>query len=389
MVENDPDWSTSWTLNQLAERFVRSDTPKALRFAEPAAARARALRGPERVEALATIGPVLIRLNRVDAGRRIIDEAAEAAAQLGTKDRAAFQRALAAGALAPYDLKRAMALIEPLDAHSQQRLRAITLIAQSIAVTDTAQAVALAGTLGRPYFFEEEAKTEIAYKIGADRPDEAVKIIESMKRDLSTQSRAEAFGWLAVALAPRDRVRAFGLIDRALDLTIDDRESSRRAAASGAGMASAARIASCARRIGYPDMQSVIMRVIAARPGDENGNRPVMMQAVAVATVPLALIDPGTARTVLEQLEARSGFDPASLWNVREPWLTAWALIDLKKAEAIFDAELAAMAGGKDADARLMGFFNVVQLLAAPPGRREAALHRGAYAGHWRPSPAF
>ena len=37
--------------------------------------------------------------------------------------------------------------------------------------------------MGGPAFDHELARTEIAYKIGADRPDEAIKIIEGMKRD--------------------------------------------------------------------------------------------------------------------------------------------------------------------------------------------------------------
>jgi len=39
--------------------------------------------------------------------------------------------------------------------------------------------------------------------------EKAIKIIEDMKRDPATIWQAEAYGWLAVALAPRDR-RSFG-----------------------------------------------------------------------------------------------------------------------------------------------------------------------------------
>ena len=121
--------------------------------------------------------------------------------------------------------------------------------------------------MGGRAFDHELARTEIAYKIGADRPDEAIKIIEGMKREPRWAARwqAEAFGWLAVALSPRDRARAFGLIDRALAMMIDHRDW----AGPDDEMAAAARIAVCARRIGYPDMESVIMRVMAARPGGE------------------------------------------------------------------------------------------------------------------------
>ena len=80
----------------------------------------------------------------------------------------------------------------------------------------------MADAMDSPVPIHERVKTAIAYKIGADRPDEAIKIIESIKRDNAGRWQAEAFGWLAVALAPRDRARAFALIDRALDLITDD-----------------------------------------------------------------------------------------------------------------------------------------------------------------------
>ncbi len=123
--------------------------------------------------------------------------------------------------------------------------------------------MALLDSVAGPSFDHELARTEIAYNIGADRPDEAIKIIEGINRDnrRAAHWHATAFGWLAVALAPRDRARAFGLIDRALAMMIDHPDGRRV----DEETAVAARIAICARRIGYPDMESVVMRVMATR----------------------------------------------------------------------------------------------------------------------------
>ena len=72
-------------------------------------------------------------------------------------------------------------------------------IAVAIAKTDTKQAVALLDAVGGPAFDHELARTAIAYKIGADRPDEAIKIIEGINRNrggpLSFGPRRSA-GWL-------------------------------------------------------------------------------------------------------------------------------------------------------------------------------------------------
>jgi hypothetical protein len=171
-------------------------------------------------------------------------------------------------------------------------------------------------------------------------------------------------------------------------MMIDQQDWASRSAWSGGEMAGAAHVAACARQIGYPDMESVIVRVMAARPSDSrnaSSDRAVLMRALTVSTVPLALLDPGAARTVLEQVEARGGLDPVSLRNVREPWLTAWALVDLKKAEALFNARLTALEGAKEVDLWNAGFYPMVELLTAPPHRREEVLSNSSNGGSWRP----
>jgi hypothetical protein len=116
--------------------------------------------------------------------------------------------------------------------------------------------VELVETVGGNAFYHEMARTAIAYQVGRDRPDEAIKIIKDMKREPATIWQAEAYGWLVVALAPRDRARADGLIDQALAMMIFDRDWGARSAWSGGEMAGAAHVALCARRIGYPDWRA-------------------------------------------------------------------------------------------------------------------------------------
>ena len=102
-------------------------------------------------------------------------------------------------------------------------------------------------------------------------------------------------------------------------------------------MASAAHMAAAARHAGYPDMDSVIMRVMTTRvnpSGPRVDDPAVEIQSATMAAVPLALIDPGAARVLLQQIEARSGLDPVKLAEVAgRDWLRAWALVDLEKAE--------------------------------------------------------
>ena len=153
-------------------------------------------------------------------------------------------------------------------------------------------------------------------------------------------------------------------------------------------MAVAARIAICARRIGYPDMESVVMRVMATRSaGDSRCDRRRLMRYATQAALALALIDPETARTVLEQIEARSGLDPTKVWDAREPWLIAWALVDLKQGRGTLRgrADRARRSerrstSGTPASSRWSSSWST------PPDRRGNALGKHSYGGFWWPA---
>ena len=86
-----------------------------------------------------------------------------------------------------------------------------SFVAAAIAEKDSARAVALADAMAGNGPYPDRTKTEIASRIGADRPDEAIRIIEGMNSFAADYMRAEAFAWLAIAVAPRDRPRAFAL----------------------------------------------------------------------------------------------------------------------------------------------------------------------------------
>lgn len=376
---------------RLAERFAETDPKKTLPFAEEAARHARELVGPERFLAAAQAGALLRTLGQDRAGRVLIDEAAGPASALGVDGRAGYERSLIAQALAPVDLDRAVALVEPITGPRIARDRAFAMLAAAMARIDSKQAVALAYRSGGNGFSHETALTEIAYRIGAERPDEAVAIIEGMKREPAERWQAEAFGWLAVALAPRDRARACALIDRGLDMMLDQRDWAQRSLSSGGEFASAVHVAACAERIGYPDMESVIMRVMAARQSlSQRGGQDMrsLTRALTISAVSLALLDPDAARSVLEQVDERCSIDPLDVGNARQQWLTAWALVDLKKAATLFDVVLANIDNGKALDLQRTEIFRVIEILTTPPHRRADVLIDRGFGSAWRPGYA-
>ena len=378
------DNGNQYVLQSLAERFAGSDRDKALAFVEEAAVQARAIEQPDRAGAMAEAGALLARLGRVEAGRKLIDEAAADAGRMGVAGRQDYARGRVAGALAPFDLDRALALIAPIQERNE-RERYTAFIANAIAATNPTRAVALADTMEGNSSTPQTVKTEVAYRIGADRPDEAVRVLESMSGHGVVKYQAEAFGWLAVALAKQDPRRARALIDRALAMPIDRPEEFASYTYFGAGTASAAWIAACARRAGYPDMDSVMARVMAARPAGHLRDPSMEIESSTIAAAALALTDPGAARQVLRDIEVRSGLGPVELARVAgRRWLSAWALADLEHAEQLFDADLAALEGGRNVDLQNTGLLKMAEVLATPPDRRDEYL-RDEIGANWRP----
>ncbi len=133
------------------------------------------------------------------------------------------------------------------------------------------------------------------------------------------------------------------------------------------------------------------MRVMAARPAGLAAGSERQIGPAVLGALSLALLDPGMAETALKQIEARLGSGPSNptkLSGSRGPWFSAWALVDIKKAGTLFEAELALAAapGTDNPDALIQGLLTTAKLLATLPGRRETALQDGLYAGSWRPA---
>ncbi len=184
-----------------------------------------------------------------------------------------YSRGVVAQALAPFDVDRALALIEPFE-DPLRRAATLRFVAAAIAATDPPGAVALVDAMGSavgpcrdrsgprsPFGSAPTTPTG-----GPDhRGDEATA--------RTTICEAEAFGWLAVAVAPRNRARPS-----------PDRPGPGAAGRSAGGVRELDQLRRRRRRrrltspparrhAGYPDMGSVIMRVMATRASPAGGRR--------------------------------------------------------------------------------------------------------------------
>jgi 5-hydroxyisourate hydrolase-like protein (transthyretin family) len=386
LLSGTRDGASQDLLQQLAARFARSSPTKAMLFVEEAAGRARAFEpGPERDCALARAGSLLARLGHPGDGRALIEEAAAAVARGEFDGKQAEARGVVAGALAPIDLDRAMLLIEPIK-QPRDREVAQAFVAQGIAAVHPGRALTLAKAMNGVTDAPLRISAEAAYRLAPDQTNEARDIALGLTGRNAFSFTTEALGWLAEAVGSRNQDRSWtvDLIDRALALPLD-----RPGEFNGFGgaMLSAAWVAAHARDARYPDMESVIARVLATRgTGPDQGAATQVRSAVAAAAV-LALTDPGAARQVLLDIESRTSPDPVQRTRLAgDRWLMAWALVDLEHAERLFEVELAALEGRADADLRPVGFFKMAEVLATPPARRDEFL-RDEIGSTWRPAP--
>ena len=266
------------------------------------------------------------------------------------------------------------------------RDRYLGFIASALAATDPVRALAVAEKIGERSSTPQSVKVGIAYALGvAGKTDDAVRVIEGMKGYAAEKYQAEAFGWLAVAVAPRDKARAATFIDRALVMPVDQPREFDSWTYFGGGAGSAAWIAACAKRAGYPDMAGAVARVLASRPSDGHRDPSMEAQSLTIAAAVLALTDPGAASRILRDLESRSGLRTRDLGQVTDRrWLMAWALADPTHAEELFEAELTALEGRRDLDLQFTGVLKMAEVLAQPPRHRERFL-RGEIGATWNP----
>ena len=354
----------------LGEKSAESDAATALRFAEEAAKIARSLEGRDRITALAQAGGLLSRLGKAQVGRPMIEQAAQAAERLGTSRHDGYVRHYVSEQLAPVDLDRALNLADSI-ADPNARESAIALVAVTVGASDTERALALVGRLELP-FYRDKGKVDVAVRIAARRPAAALRIVEAVE----TKYHAQAFGRLAVEIAPLDASLAFSLIDRSLALYLDEPDLFGSWRNWGGRNAFAARVAIQAARIDYPDMRSVVQRVLATRSTKQELRSPAsLLESRVSAALFLGFVDPTVAKRMLQGVEPQSrslGSIPGS--TRRKQWYQAWALVDAPHAAELFERELAAGRRRPKFDLHSSGLLALINLLTMPPEERETHL---------------
>jgi hypothetical protein len=378
----------------LAERLATSDREKATRCAEQMAVQARNKDQASRAVCLAEAGTLIARLGNEPVGRKLIEEAAEMVGATGTGKSHWPACAGVAKSLAAFDPDRAVKLLN-LIGDTNVRNRSIEDVAIAAAPHDLATAQEIlrrrerllsAGSravlgkslkmptdsrLGLPSY-ARRAVAPFAYQLALSRPDDALRLIDEscdMRDGSGVPAKAEALGWVAVAVAPRDQQRAWALIDQALDLCAGPYDGDNTPWGVRGGRPTRAALLACqANQVRYPDMESVVHRVLAARPA---GSPSRVLESHVVMAMLLALVDPETARDVLKSLEPHSEAIVSERDGTgRDLWLRAWALADPRQLLARIERELNAAKGKPDWNMSRSGIAEMVDILTVPPSKR-------------------
>jgi protocatechuate 3,4-dioxygenase beta subunit len=375
------------SLKTLAERLAASDPAKALRCAEEAALQARNMDEPERAESLATAGRLVARLGNEAAGRELVEEAAAMVDRMGSGESQQRARTQVAKNLAPFDPERAAKLLGPI-ADKNRRERYLMDVAVAIAPRDLAKAKEILKEISP--WYANGAITPIAYEVAQTRPDEALRILDELCGQSASyrdgeRTKAEALGWVAVAIAPRDSKRAWALIDQAMELCLEPSRNGDFGGGRGGRPTRAAVLALQAQQTGYPDLESVVHRVLASRMTTKDSHSPTSVaESHVMMAMILAMVDPATAKEVLQSLEPQlAAIGSGGTGIGRDEWFKAWALADPRGVPERVRQGLAAKADEPDRDQILRGVVEMVELLTIPPGERLKELVR--WTGIWIP----
>jgi hypothetical protein len=292
--------------------------------------RARALDQPKQAEYLAKAATRVIRAGERESGRKLAQEAADMVAAIPENLREWSLVPAGAEALGACDLERAARFVESTDKN------ALPTAISAASFEELPEAEAMLKQWEAENGCEVgQVRARLVRRLTATHPEDALRIVNGM--DLATIGiKVMLLGQIAVAMVPHDHAAACSLIDQALALCVQPptetafSDFGHRAVLAGF-------LALQAHEIDYPDMESVVARVMAARDAELDESDTGRLAAC------LAPLDPQASRHLLETVAASRQRHP-DLANDQSCELAAWVLIDWEHAEERIEQEFAAQA---------------------------------------------
>jgi hypothetical protein len=357
----------------LAERLLAEDKAKALRAAEEAAVRARALEPADRPWPLARAGDVAIRAGNAVGGKKLIAEAVDLASNLQTTELREYYRTRVAAAVVAHDELAAFQLIDGYTNPDSYNWAVATMAAR-LAEKEPRRAESLFSRFrpGRDSS-PSNARLFVGFRLATTDPDRAEAIVNSTPEPFY---RLLGLARLATLVAAKDRPRAWKLIDRAMD-GIEGHPGALSSWSNYGGVpAIAALVAVRAGQVGHPDTSGLVARALAQRTSYGHESRKERDdQTISLATV-LAFVDPAMARVLLGSIAPPAEFAKRAVHETRD-WLFAAAFADPEHAGVVVDAiwSAAKERRGSGSATSNTGLIELVSVLTQP-GDRISALAR-------------
>ena len=231
-------------------------------------------------------------------------------------------------------------------------------------------------------FFDDTLKLDLAYWIGGVQPQIASDLVATIE---NSRIKAEAAGWAAVSVARVNPVLASKLIDQGIECLHANQKSQTFYYQYVPGVA--ANLAVQAEQVNYPDMESLIQRVLSLRIPAHKGNSTVSRyQSTVNAALYLAFVDPAVARRLLADLEpeltvkmlGNGGSESVGM----QQWLSAWAIADPEHAVMLLKAEMEKPRGDEKPPYWITAAYT---LLALPKSEQLEYVQKYGNAGVTRP----
>jgi RNA polymerase sigma factor (sigma-70 family) len=368
--------SDRWDVNRvvaLARQLLPVDKAKALRAAEEAAVRARALDAAERPWGLAGAGDVAIQAGNAAGGKKLLAEAVELAAKL--PDDKNYYRGWVAAAVVAHDEPAAFRLIDGIT-DADQFNGALGEMIKRLATIDPKRAESLLvkfrpGRDSSP----SVARLALGFRLAAADPEKAESIINTTPEAMY---RLLGLARLATLVAAHDRKRAWRLIDRAMD-AIDSDPDSLRGWSNYGGLATiAAVVAARGRQVGHPDVGGLVARVLAHRASGHSGDsRKYREDRTISLAIALGFADSSTARVLLASIAPADEFARRAPRETRD-WLIAAAVVDPKLAGAVV-ASVWNAAKQRRGGGEAVSQTGLIELLSALTDRGDRLTNVGSY----------
>lgn len=354
---------------QLARTGRPEDKQRALALAESAAALAGEHDPPSHFPKVARL---LTRLGDHDQARSLALRTLETFGEEGPATREEWLYQQTAAALAPYDLQRALAMLDVFE-EPFQHSRAVGRVALALLPVDPDKAIEVVESITgdvNASTVRDRSRLKIAMELAPTDVDKAVALVQQCERPAH---RAQALGHVAVRVAEVDKERAWDLIDEALAIHRSDENAFQSWTNYGEGGPFAALLAYQAKQADYPDMESVVWHALAAGRaiGDVTSGQHRLKATIKTARI-LALVDQATARQLLVLIEEQQDQLPRGDGGISlfDQWVQAWLLVDFQRGVELLKADLERLKESDEEDPLRYGHGDVLRLLTAAPGER-------------------